>query len=98
LGTLAPAAVEEREMTISRQGFRPASISVRKGDTLRLRVQSADAERCFAVDAFRVEKRVRPGRATLVELVPDRAGRFVIHDCLDDDAPDERRGVLIVSE
>jgi heme/copper-type cytochrome/quinol oxidase subunit 2 len=85
------------EVVASRRGFRPAELKARVGDTLRLRLTSADGEHCFALDALRVEKRVVPGRPTLLELTPDRVGRFPFHCCLE--APDTpERGTLVVGE
>jgi heme/copper-type cytochrome/quinol oxidase subunit 2 len=93
-----PAAAQETiEVTVSKTGFRPEALRVRKGETLHLSLKSADGEHCFAVDALRVEKRVRPGRATSFDLTPDKAGSFPIYCCLE---PDNQslRGRLVVSE
>jgi hypothetical protein len=96
---LAPigSPIERLELTISRSGFRPSRLEVRRGEAVRLTVKSADEEHCFALDAFRVEKRVLPARAVVVDLVPDKAGSFPFHDCL---APEgeTRTGQLVVSE
>jgi heme/copper-type cytochrome/quinol oxidase subunit 2 len=97
---LAAAAVPAQdavEVVASRSGFRPAELTTRVGDTLRVRLTSADDEHCFALDALRVEKRVVPGRPTLLELTADRVGRFPFHCCLE--APDSsERGTLVVGE
>lgn len=92
-----PAAEEAVEVVASRQGFRPATLTANAGETLRLKLSSADSEHCFAVDALRVEKRIRPGRTTTVELMPDSVGRFPFYCCLE--GPDSaERGTLLVSE
>jgi cytochrome c oxidase subunit 2 len=87
----------EVEVVVSNAGFRPAQITVRKGETLRVRLVASDREHCFAIDALRVEKRVVPGKRTLVELVPDRAGTFPFHCCLEP-ANETLRGRVVVSE
>jgi heme/copper-type cytochrome/quinol oxidase subunit 2 len=87
----------EVEVTMSVSGLKPAELTVRKGETLRLRVRSLDREHCFALDAFRVEKRVLPQRPTIVDIVADRVGTFPIHSCLEPDNP-SLRGRLVVSE
>ena len=92
----AGAPVERLEVTISSAGFRPTRLEVRRGEAVRITVRSADNEHCFALDAFRVEKRVLPARAVVVDLVPDKAGTFPFHDCLAADG--ERTGQLVVSE
>jgi heme/copper-type cytochrome/quinol oxidase subunit 2 len=95
LAATRPAA--ETEVTVSAAGFKPAELAVHKGETLRLRLRSLDREHCFAIDAFRVEKRVLPGKVTAVEVVADRTGTFAIHSCLEP-ANATLRGRLIVSE
>jgi heme/copper-type cytochrome/quinol oxidase subunit 2 len=91
---LAPPALEIR---VSRDGFQPAELRLHKDETTRLALRSEDEEHCFAVDEFRIEKRVRPGQVTHVELTPDRAGRFTFYCCLEP-AATRHEGTLIVSE
>jgi len=87
------------DVSVSRKGFEPSSLSLRRGETVRLVLTSADGEHCFAVDALRIEKRVVSGRATRVELTPERAGRFPFYCCLESGKQAEvERGELIVSE
>lgn len=91
---LAPPTIEIR---VSRDGFQPSEVRLRKDETVRLAIRSEDEEHCFAVDALRIEKRVRPGRVTRVELTPERAGRFVFYCCLESGA-NRLTGTLVVSE
>jgi len=96
LGAAGPAAVEVKA---SRHGFRPATVSLRKGEGVRIVLTSADGEHCFAVDPLRIEKRIVPGRATTFELAPDRVGTFPFYCCLETGkAAETERGELIVSE
>ena len=56
-------------------------------------------EHCFALDAFRIEKRLRPGKPVSVELTPDRAGTFPFHCCLESGtAAETEKGQLVVAE
>jgi cytochrome c oxidase subunit 2 len=101
LGALLGAAVvraqQAVEITASRGGFRPEVVSAHVGDTVRLKLTTSDVEHCFALDALRIEKRVVSGRPTLVELTPERAGRFPFYCCLEGpDSPE--RGTLVVGE
>ncbi len=99
LAVAAPATVDRIDLVVSKQGFRPGRISVRKGEAVRLSLTSGDGEHCFALDAFRIEKRVVPGRPSVVDLTPDRAGTFAFYDCLASDSGDEaRQGRLVVTE
>jgi cytochrome c oxidase subunit II len=99
VGAASPAGTAERvEVTVSRQGFRPDRVTVRKGEPVRLSLTSSDGEHCFAVDAFRIEKRVVVGRPSVVDLTPDRAGTFVFYDCLADPGGETKPGKLVVAE
>lgn len=95
----APAPDQTVAVVVSRDGFQPREISVRKGETVRLVVRSGDGEHCFAVDELRVEKRVLPAKTTTVDLTLDKAGAFPFYCCLETGAAaDKQRGRLIVTE
>ena len=84
---------------MSKRGFEPARITLRRGETTRLVLSSADVEHCFAIDALRVEKRVVPGRPTRMDLTPERAGVFPFYCCLESGKASEvERGRLTISE
>jgi len=88
-----------QEVTASRSGFEPTVIRAHKGETLHLRLHSRDQEHCFAVDAFRVEKRIVADRTTTADVTPDRAGTFAFYCCLETGAAaDTERGRLVVAE
>jgi heme/copper-type cytochrome/quinol oxidase subunit 2 len=95
--TRAAAGGDQVELVVSREGFRPKTLNARKGETLRLVLRTSDVEHCFALDALRIEKRILPGRATNVDLTPDRVGSFPFHCCLEP-GNEAQRGRLVVSE
>jgi len=96
---LAPPPDQPQDVAVSRSGFTPSVIHARKGEAIHLRVTSKDQEHCFALDAFRVEKRIVPGRTTAVDLTPDKAGTFPYYCCLETGAAAEtERGRLVISE
>jgi heme/copper-type cytochrome/quinol oxidase subunit 2 len=97
LATAAASPQESLELVASRSGFRPAVVNLRRGEPARIRLSTADDEHCFAVDAFRIEKRIAPGRTTTLELTPDRSGSFPFYCCLE---PRNERlmGKLVVAE
>jgi cytochrome c oxidase subunit 2 len=69
--------VETIDVTASRFQFEPATISVAQGDTVRLRLHSADRSHAFAIKAFRVKALIPKGGETVtVEFVADQAGTF----------------------
>lgn len=89
---------DEAAVSLSAAGFKPARLRVGRGETLRVKVSSGDGvEHCFAVDALRVEKRVRPGQPVVADLNPERVGTFAITCCLHPDNAAER-GQLVVGE
>jgi len=95
LGAAAPQ--DDVELVASKAGFRPRQLKLRKGETAKLVLKTADEEHCFALDAWRVEKRIAPGKATTLELTPDRAGEFPFYCCLE---PENKalQGKLLVVE
>jgi heme/copper-type cytochrome/quinol oxidase subunit 2 len=96
---LASPPDQPEDVVVSRSGFVPSVIHARKGEAIHLRLTSRDQEHCFAIDAFRVEKRVVPGRTTAVDVTPDRAGTFPYYCCLESGAAAEtERGRLVVAE
>jgi len=108
-GPLLAAALGLRAVTVepqdavsvvaSKEGFRPKVVNVRKGDNLRLQLSSSDGEHCFALEAFRVEKRILPGKTTAVDIVPDKTGTFPFYCCLETGAAaDREHGRLVVTE
>ena len=97
LALLAGGALSQEEIRIeaSRSGFKPKVVNLRKGDSVRLVLTTADDEHCFAVDQLRIEKRIVRGRATTVDLTVDRSGTYTFQCCLE---PARERGQLVVSE
>jgi heme/copper-type cytochrome/quinol oxidase subunit 2 len=96
---MANADADTVEVVASERGFEPRVINLRKGDPVRLRLTSADREHCFAVDALRIEKRIVPGRATVLDLTPDKAGTYAFQCCVEEGAAAEKEhGRLVVVE
>jgi heme/copper-type cytochrome/quinol oxidase subunit 2 len=99
LGPGPVARADTVELVASSAGFRPKVINVRRGETVRFQLTSADTDHCFALEAFRVEKRIRPGPPTVLDLTPERAGTFAFYCCLESgEAADREHGRLVVTE
>ena len=99
LAAAAAAAAPSVEVRASRRGFEPSRITLRRGETTRLVLSSADGEHCFAIDALRIEKRIVTGRPTQLDLTPERAGVFPFYCCLESGKGAEvERGELTVTE
>ncbi len=87
------------EIRVSDAGFEPSEVTLRKGEAVRIVLSSADREHCFAVDAFRIEKRIARVRPTSFDFSPGRAGRFPFYCCLETgNAAEVERGELVVME
>ena len=71
--------VKTINVVASRFQFEPAIITVAQGDSVRLRVYSADRSHGLAIKAFRVKAMIpKTGEAVTVEFVADQAGAFDI--------------------
>ena len=67
------------DVVASQFQFEPATITVAQGDTVRLRVHSADRTHGLAIKPFRVNALIpKTGEAVTVEFVADQAGAFDI--------------------
>jgi len=87
------------EIRVSEDGFDPAVVTLRKGETTRIVLSADEGEHCLAVDALRVEKRVVAGRPTTFDLIADRAGRFPFYCCVETGkAAEVERGEVVVTE
>lgn len=63
-------------MTASRWSFTPNSISVEKGDRVKITITSTDVDHGFAIPAFGVNVRVNKGETKTVEFLADKLGTF----------------------
>jgi len=71
--------VKTIDVVASRFQFEPATITVAQGDSVRLRLHSADRSHGLAIKAFRVKALIpKTGEAVTVEFVADQAGTFNI--------------------
>jgi cytochrome c oxidase subunit II len=86
------------EVTVRRFAFEPEEIHVREGERVRLLVRSADGLHGFGIKAFGLAHVIPRGTAPVViELTPDRTGRFEIL-CTEfcGEGHDRMRGLLVV--
>lgn len=71
--------VKTIDVIASQFEFEPSTISVVEGDTVRLRIRSADRTHGIGIKAFRVKSLIpRAGETITVEFVAGRVGRFDI--------------------
>ena len=92
-------APNRREFTIVAKDFQysPPRIEVMQDDLVKLTVRSEDVPYSFAVDEYRIDKRVPAGGATTFEFQADRAGTFPFYSALTSDSRHRTmRGQLVV--
>jgi len=87
------------EFTIVAKDFRysPDRIEVTQDDLVRLTIRSEDIAHSFAIDEYRIVKRVPAGGSTTVEFRADRAGTFRFYcNLTDQPGHAQMRGELVV--
>ena len=104
---LAGAALAAQEQAPNRREFvvvakdhrfSPDRIEVARDDLVRITLRSEDAPVGFAIDAYRVAKRVAGGQAVTFEFRADRVGTFPFYcNITSDDACRDMKGTLVVA-
>ena len=65
------------EITAKRFEFSPATITLKKGETVTLRLRSEDVTHGFFQRALRLSAAIESGQTVDVTLTPQTAGRFL---------------------
>lgn len=95
----APIKVKEFTMTAKNWDFEPSTISVKKGDTVRLHIKSVDVDHGFTLAAFGVSTKLKPGATETVEFTADKVGNHSFFCSVFCGAGHkEMRGTLTVTE
>jgi len=63
-------------VTAKRFEFVPATLTLKKGETVRLRVTSEDVTHGLFVRAFKIDTDIEPGKIEEVEITPETTGTF----------------------
>jgi cytochrome c oxidase subunit 2 len=64
------------EITAKRFGFTPNQITLKKGETVKLRLTSEDVTHGFFMKKLKIDEVIEPGKPTEIALTPDTAGSF----------------------
>lgn len=84
-------------LTARNYRYSPDRIEVIQDDLVRLTIRSEDLAYSFAVDEYRIARRVPAGGTTTFEFLADRAGTFRFYSNLtNDSAHAEMQGQLVV--
>lgn len=93
------AARNRRDFTVVARNhrFMPDRLEVGQDDLVRLSITAEDLPYSFAIDAYRIVKRIPAGSTATVEFRADQAGTFQFYCALTaDDACRGMTGTLIV--
>ena len=73
-----PAAdlVHEIQMTAKKYEFNPSTITVKKGERVRLILTALDKDHGIKIDAFKIDQILKKGSPATVEFAADKAGEF----------------------
>jgi cytochrome c oxidase subunit 2 len=78
--TPAPSSlVREIQVTAKKYEFDPSTITVKKGEHVKLTITAIDHDHGFKLEAFQIDKLLKKGRATTIEFTADKAGNFPFH-------------------
>lgn len=92
-------APNRREFNVAARDFRfsPDRLEVMQDDLVKLTITSADVAYGFAVDDYRLSKRVPAGGSTTLEFRADRVGTFPFYSNMtSDERHAKMRGELVV--
>jgi plastocyanin domain-containing protein len=74
-----PRKIKTVRINISESGYAPASVSVKKGHTVRLVFYRSDANNCgeeLVFPALNIKREIPVGKQVIVTLTPKRAGEI----------------------
>ena len=93
-------APNRRDVTIvaKERQFEPSRVEVAQNDLVRVTLKSDDQARSFAIDAYRISKRVAGGQTIQFEFRADQPGTFTYYCNLTSvDACHDMKGTLVVN-
>jgi cytochrome c oxidase subunit II len=70
------AAGQEIQMTAQKYDFNPDTVTVKKGDRVRLVITAVDRDHGIKIDAFHINQKLPKGQPVTVEFTADQAGTF----------------------
>lgn len=91
--------VAEIRVTARKFDFSPRTITVQKGQTVKLVVTSTDVEHGFAVKELKIKERVEAKESKVITFKPEEAGRYRFYcSVFCGDGHDDMTGELIVTD
>jgi heme/copper-type cytochrome/quinol oxidase subunit 2 len=101
-GQRRTAAQDDRRrevaLTVTDGGFEPARIDARLNDIVAVTLTAGDTPHGLGIDAYRIAKRVEPGKPIRFEFRADTIGTFRFYCSLTgaDGRPHDEHGELVV--
>jgi len=65
------------EITAKRFAFTPNQITIKKGETVKLRLTTEDVTHGFFMRALKIDEDIQPGTPTEITLTPQTVGTFM---------------------
>jgi heme/copper-type cytochrome/quinol oxidase subunit 2 len=99
LGAAQEQAPNRREFSITARDFTfsPNRLEVTQNDLVKVTVESADIAYGFAIDQYKISRRVPPGGKTVIEFRADQDGAFSFYSNMtSDERHAKMRGELVV--
>jgi len=79
-GSDEPVDIPSKEVIISMKArkweFEPSTITVKKGDKVKLLITSEDVKHGFKLTDFNINEDIEPGKTTTIEFTADKIGTF----------------------
>lgn len=95
----AQTAPVEIKVEAKRFEFTPQTITVRKGQPVRLLVTSTDVAHGFAIKELDIKEKIEAGATKTIEFTPERTGRFRFYCTVYcGDGHEEMEGELVVTD
>ncbi len=76
MGRPGPPGPPARPVQAKNYSFTPDRIEVFQGDRVRLTIEGGDQVHSFAIDEYRIARRIVPGTPAIVDFRAERAGTF----------------------
>ncbi|HLC73480.1 MAG TPA: cupredoxin domain-containing protein [Candidatus Nanoarchaeia archaeon] len=75
-----PVDIPSKEVTINMKArkweFEPSTITVKKGDKVKLLITGEDVKHGFKLTDFNINEDIEPGKTTTIEFTADKIGTF----------------------
>jgi len=72
----ASTAAHEIQVSAKKYEFNPNTITVKKGEHVRLIITATDHDHGFKLDAFGINQKLKKGAPTTIEFTADKTGTF----------------------